>query len=60
MFIKGARAGLVCSVKKAKWTEDILDLVTIRQELIMKQDRHICCSVEAHVELCCCNTFPPL
>ena len=60
VFIKGARAGLVCSVKKAKRTEGTLDLVSIEQELIRKQDRHICCGVEAHVESCCCITFPPL
>ena len=60
MFIKGARAGVVCSVKKAKCTEGTLDLVTIKWELIMKEDRHICCGVEAHVELCRCSTFPPL
>ena len=43
VFIGGARAGLVCSVKKAKRTEGTLDLVTTEQELILKQDRHICC-----------------
>ena len=52
MFIEGARAGLVCSVKKAKCAEGMLDLVIIEWELIMKQDRHICCGVEAHVALC--------
>ena len=60
MFIKGARAGLVCSVKKAKRTEGTLDLVSIEQELIRKQDRHICCGVEVHVESCHCITFLPL
>ena len=60
VFIRGARAGLVCSVKKAKHTEGTLDLVTIEQELILKQDRHIYCGVEPHVKLCHCNTFPPL
>ena len=49
MFIKGARARLVFSVKKAKHTEGTLDLITIEQELILKQDRHICCGVEPHV-----------
>ena len=60
MFIGGARARLVCSVKKAKHTEGPLDLVTIEQELILKQDRHICCGVESHVKSSCCNTFLPL
>ena len=59
VFIGGARARLVCSVKKAKCTEGTLDLVTTEQELILKQDRHICCGVEPHVESCHCNTFPP-
>ena len=60
VFIRGARAGLVCSVKKAKCAEGTLDLVTTEQELILKQDRHICCGVELHVESCHCNTFLPL
>ena len=59
VFIGGARAGLVCSVKKAKHAEGTLDLVTTEQELILKQDRHICCGVEPHVESCHCNTFLP-
>ena len=29
--------------------EGMLDLVTVKQELIMKQDRHICCGVESHL-----------
>ena len=58
VFIRGARTGLVCSVKKAKCAEGTLDLVTTEQELILKQDRHICCGVEPHVKLCRCNTFP--
>ena len=60
MFIGGARAGLVCSVEKAKCAEGTLDLVTTEQELILKQDRHICCGVEPHVESSRCNTFLPL
>ena len=60
MFIKGAMAGSVCSVKKAKHAQGTLDLVTIKQELIRGQDRYICCGVEMHVELCHCITFPPL
>ena len=60
VFIKGAKTGLVCSVKKAKHSEGTLDLLTIGQELIRKQDRHICCGVEVHVELCHCISFPPL
>ena len=39
MFIKGARAGSVCSVKKAKRAQGTLDLITIKQELIRGQDR---------------------
>ena len=60
VFIKGARAGSVFSVKKAKHAQGTLDLITIEQELIRGQDIHICCSVERHVESCCCITFPPL
>ena len=60
MFIEGARASLVCGVKKAKRAEGTLDLVTIEQELIRKQDRHICCGVEVHVGSCRCISFPPL
>ena len=60
MFTKGERAGIVCSVKKAKRSEGTLDLVNMEQEMIRKQDRHICCSVEAHAESCRCSTFPPL
>ena len=60
VFIKGARTSLVCSVKKAKHGKGTLDLLTIGQELIRKQDRHICCSVEVHVELCHCISFLPL
>ena len=59
VFTKGERAGTVCSVKKAKRSEGTLDLVNMEQEMIRKQDRHICCSVEAHAESCHCSTFPP-
>ena len=60
VFIEGARTGSICNVKKARCAEGTLDLVTSKQELIVKQDRHICCSVEAHVESCHCTTFPLL
>lgn len=61
VFIEGSRSGVVCGVKKAKRAGGTLDLVTTEQELIRKQDRHICCGVEAHVESSCrCITFPDL
>lgn len=60
VFIKGARTGSVCSVKKAKRVEGTLDLVTIEQDHISKEDRHNCCGIEAHVDPCRCSTFPPL
>lgn len=60
VFIEGARAGLVCSVKKAKRVDGTLDLVSIEEELIKKQNRLVCCGVEAHAEPCRCSTFPPL
>lgn len=60
VFTEGERAGIVCSVKKAKCSEGMLDLVNMEQEMIRKQDRHICCSVEVHAESCRCSTFLPL
>ena len=60
VFIEGARTGSICNVKKAKHAEGTLDLVTSKQELIVKQDRRTCCGVEAHIELCRCTTFLPL
>ena len=57
VFIKGARTGSVCNVKKTKCAEGTLDLVTSEQELIVKQDR---CTVAVwkHILSCVIALLP--